>query len=120
MATTKTIGDFGENAAAMYLKHKGYTILERNFHSHFGEIDIIARDKDGFYVFVEVKTRKNTLYGRPSEYVDYKKQSRIRKTALYYTHSDSVDMRFDIVEIIYSQTNEESKIDEINHIENAF
>ncbi len=120
MATTKAIGDFGEKAATIYLERKGYTILEHNFHSHFGEIDIIARDKDGFYVFVEVKTRKNTLYGRPSEYVDYKKQNRIRKTALYYTHSDNVDMRFDIVEVIYSVNNGKGKIDEVNHLENAF
>ena len=116
MDTTKEIGDFGEKVASMYLKKKGYTILKNNFRSRFGEIDIIARDSDGTYVFVEVKTRRNTLYGRPSEYVDYRKQNKIRKTAMYYTHSDDVDMRFDIIEIIYFQ----EKIEEINHIENAF
>ncbi len=116
MNTTKEIGDFGEKAAAMHLKEKGYIIIEHNFRSRFGEIDIIARDIDGTYVFVEVKTRKNILYGRPSEYVDYRKQNKIRKTAMYYTHSDDVDMRFDIIEIIYSN----EKATEINHIENAF
>ncbi|MBR5270553.1 MAG: YraN family protein [Clostridia bacterium] len=120
MTTTKTIGDFGEECATKYLKSKGYAILKRNFHSHFGEIDIIARDSDNCLIFVEVKTRKNTLYGNPSEFVDRKKQEKLRKTALFYTHRDDVDMRFDIIEVIYSVIDNKAKVTHINHIENAF
>lgn len=49
---------------------KKYTILARNYHSRFGEIDIIAK-KQNIIIFVEVKTRKNTIYGFPAEFVDY-------------------------------------------------
>ena len=52
---TKEIGDFGESEACEYLKKQGYIIVEKNFHSRYGEIDIIALDEH-CTVFVEVKT----------------------------------------------------------------
>ena len=76
MINKKKLGNFGEKIATQYLGNKGYKIEKTNYYCKFGEIDIIARDRDGTYVFVEVKTRRNTLYGRPSEYVDYKKQNK--------------------------------------------
>ena len=81
--TTKEIGDFGEKAAEDYLVEMDYLILERNYRLKFGEIDIIAA-RDGGLVFVEVKTRKSNLFGEPSEYVDRKKQERVRKTENYF------------------------------------
>lgn len=117
--TTKDIGDFGEDCAYNYLKEKGYQILERNHLSKKGEVDIIAKDDDTV-VFVEVKTRKNSNYGFPCEYVDYKKQQRIINCAKLYT-IDSVDLsiRFDVIEVYYTKA-ENLILDKINHIENAF
>lgn len=115
MHTTKEIGLFGENAAAEYLEDKGYEILERNFRTNAGEIDIIALSPEEVYVFVEVKTRRNTNFGLACEAVDRKRQLRLMRAAQIY--SAKGDMRFDIIEIYYSG---EFKIDKINHIENAF
>lgn len=108
-------GEAGELSAINYIKEKGYTIVERNYHSRYGEIDIIAK-KDNVYVFIEVKYRKNTAYGYPREFVNIKKQDKIRKTALIYISERDLpgaDFRFDVLEITRSFSN-------IEHIENAF
>ncbi len=116
MHTTNEIGSFGESAAAEYLENKGYEILERNFKTGAGEIDIIALDADDTYVFVEVKTRRNKSYGYASEAVDRKRQHRLMRAAQVYLAKG--DMRFDVIEVYYSS--EDFTITEINHIENAF
>ena len=100
--TTKEIGDFGEKAAEDYLVEMDYLILERNYRLKFGEIDIIAA-KDGGLVFVEVKTRKSNLFGEPSEYVDRKKQERVKKAAMVYADVENTDMRFDVIEVFYEE-----------------
>lgn len=96
----RTIGSDKEHKAADYLKEKGYEILQFNFFSRCGEIDIIARDR-GVLVFVEVKYRKNLAYGLPQEAVTYYKQKALIKTARYYllTHGygEYVKCRFDVV-----------------------
>ena len=117
--TTKQIGDFGEDAACRYLESKNMTVLKRNYHERGGEIDIIAKDGDAI-VFVEVKTRISRAYGEPSEFVDYRKQEKIMKTAVSYLGTDDIDMRFDVVEVLYSKTGENLAVTEINHIEGAF
>lgn len=116
---TKQIGDFGETIAVKYLLKKGYRILRRNFKLKFGEIDIIAQ-KDGCTVFIEVKTRKNNLFGEPSEYVDYRKQMRIKKTASCYADMINDEIRFDVIEVLYEQNGDRLFISKVNHIENAF
>ena len=92
-----------EDAAAEYLENSGYKILERNFYTHFGEIDIIAW-KDGMIVFVEVKYRKDTKNGYPEEAVDAHKQKKIRETAAYYVYKNRIPehtpMRFDVVAVL--------------------
>ncbi len=114
MVNKRGIGSDYETLAVEYLEQKKYQILERNFHSRFGEIDIIARDGE-YLVFVEVKYRKNTGCGSPLEAVDAKKQRRICRTAFYYLHKEGYgeDMacRFDVVAI---------EGEEIMHVENAF
>ena len=95
------------------------SIIKRNYYCRAGEIDIIARDGE-YTVFVEVKTRKSVKYGTAAEFVDYRKQERIIKTALYYAASDDIAMRFDIVEVYYHTNGENMQVDRINHIENAF
>ena len=79
----KNMGLWGENKAVEFLKAKNYTILARNYHSRFGEIDIIAR-KQNTIIFVEVKTRKNTAFGFPAEFVDYQKQQKIMNKVMVY------------------------------------
>jgi putative endonuclease len=125
MSEKINFGKAGEERAAKYLESNDYKIVERNFRCHFGEIDIIAF-KDGTMCFIEVKTRHNTYYGRPSEAVNHKKQIHIRKTADYYllshkslfSHSPvQPDIRFDIIEIIDWNCFEAV---EMVHIKNAF
>ncbi len=115
----RDIGIMGENAACEFLSKKGYFIEKRNFRLNFAEIDIIAVDRDGCRVFVEVKTRKNTNYGYASEFVNKRKQDKIRNAALVYCGGEGY-MRFDIIEVYYSLDNDRMKIKEINHIEDAF
>lgn len=98
----KAIGDNAEDNACNFLKREGFTILERNFRSRNGEIDIIAHDRNTI-VFVEVKYRRSTTHGEPYESVTRNKQEKIIKTALYYLqgHSKFSDMncRFDVISI---------------------
>lgn len=104
-----------ERIAEEYLLEKGYKILELNFISKFGEIDIIAH-KDGRLHFVEVKGRENKDHSYPREAVTPLKQNKLRRAARYYfmlQGKDDFPCQFDVIEIILD-------IREINHIENAF
>lgn len=83
MYTTRSAGKLGENFAAEYLRKKGYKILQRNFHTKFGEIDIIALDGKTL-VFIEVKTRWSKEFGYPEESVTPKKIRHLIKAAWYY------------------------------------
>ena len=117
--STKEIGDFGESAAAAYLEDNEYEILERNYRVKCGEIDIIA-EKDGCVVFTEVKTRKNNIFGEPSEYVDYRKQKRIKMAASLYADIEYTEMRFDVIEVFYQIVDGNMSVSETKHIEDAF
>ena len=96
-------GFAGQRLAERHYLDKGCTILETNFRSHFGEIDLIV--KDGCYiVFVEVKCRKTKVYGLPREAVGRRKQHRIRTVALSYIAMRQLgqqDFRFDVAEVLY-------------------
>lgn len=110
----KLLGRAGEVKAVEFLKKKKYEILEKNFKTYLGEIDIIAKAPEGDIVFVEVKTRSDESFGLPCEAVDLKKQEKyIRVASEYLQRKKLTDepCRFDVVEI------ENGKI---NHIENAF
>lgn len=99
--STREIGALGEAQAVAYLKKNGYKILETNFSTIFGEIDIIARDKKDI-VFIEVKLRRTKEFGFPEEAVNERKQSRIIKSALSYAKIKrlcSGNMRFDVIAI---------------------
>lgn len=111
------IGINGEDAATDYLKRLGYKIYCRNFRSYFGEIDIIAIDKNEI-VFVEVKTRTQKKYGTPAEAVDINKKHHIYKTAEYFVLLNELEnsfMRFDVIEIYIYKDNDIK----ITHIKNA-
>jgi putative endonuclease len=112
----KILGREGEDRAAQFLKKQGYKILERNYSTPQGEIDLIALHR-GEVVFVEVKTRTNDAYGAPELAVNPRKQQRMVKAALgyiKYKKLHQVPCRFDVVAI--SAATEQS----IDLIKNAF
>jgi putative endonuclease len=83
MGRSKEEGRRGEERAEEYLKGNGYRILEKNYRTPFGEIDIVAEEK-GTLVFVEVKKRNTPRFGSPFEAVDALKRKRILRSALFY------------------------------------
>lgn len=102
MISNKEKGNLGEIAALNYLVQNGYLIMDKNFRTKYGEIDIIAKDKE-FIVFIEVKTRKDFKLGLPCEAVNKNKQYRIAMMALLYIARKKLqgyNFRFDVIEII--------------------
>ncbi len=109
------IGKRGEDIAADFITKKGLLIIDRNFRTKIGEIDIVAVDGD-VVAFIEVKSRKTDTFGNPSDFVNRYQRKRIINTAqIFMKQKNLIDMqpRFDVCEI-YSTTNT------INYIENAF
>ncbi len=107
------LGPVAENFAVNLLLQKGYKIQTRNFHSRFGEIDIICV-KDNTLVFVEVKARRSLKFGSPEEAVTLSKLFKIKKTGEFYslTHPElPKKLRIDVVALeISGQTVTSSKI----------
>jgi len=106
-------GKIAENIACKYIEDKNYLILERNYRTRRGEIDIIAKNNN-YIVFIEVKYRKDTENGYPRESVTKLKQNKIKKTAVNYIVRNNIinaNFRFDVIEILGNN---------IEHIENAF
>jgi putative endonuclease len=96
------LGDAGEKAAADFLKGQGYTILQRNYTSPSGEIDIIASHKRAI-VFVEVKTRSSDDFASPLANVTIEKQRRISRVAKHYCQRNritNISCRFDVVSVL--------------------
>ena len=101
----KIIGRIGEKAAGEYLKKKGYEILESNFYTRFGEIDIIARERRSarggpITVFVEVKTKSGDAFGEPWEIVNKHKLQQVKNMAQVYLTKNGlgeVACRIDVV-----------------------
>lgn len=110
-------GKESESIAVSHLKKKGYKIIERNYRTKLGEIDIIAKEKNTV-VFIEVKSRKSGDFGSPKYAVTPKKMKKISMVALYFlkvTNQSGVKARFDVVSIIPGE-----KEPEIEIIKNAF
>lgn len=120
MATGNLTGAWGEALAAEYLRKKRYTILASGYRSRFGEIDLIARDKQ-YLVFVEVKLRKTDSFAPARAYVDWRKQDKIRVTASVYLENRPTDLqpRFDVIEI-YAPQGRDTQNPKIIHLEDAF
>ncbi len=114
---TKLKGRYGESAAAAYLKKHRYRIVGMNYACRFGEIDLIAEDRE-CVAFVEVKTRSSAAFAQPGEYVTREKQRRIAATAELWLSANPTEKqpRFDVIEV-YLRGN---AVESINHIENAF
>lgn len=108
-------GKSGEQAAINYIEKLGYEVIETNYASYIGEIDIIALDK-GCYVFIEVKTRSSQNYGLPKEAVNMHKQRKYGMLVMQYIKNNNLfnsKCRIDVIEV----TGEDFKI---NHLKNAF
>lgn len=120
MRASKITGAWGEALAADYLRKKRYKIVACGYHCRFGEIDLIAENRK-YLVFVEVKTRKNGDFAKAFEYVDFRKQERIRTTASMYLSQNPTRLqaRFDVIEI-YAPDGSETVRPEIHHWEDAF
>lgn len=114
----QTTGRMGEAYAARCLERAGYRILAQNYHSRFGEIDIIA-ESGPYIVFVEVKTRAVGCFGAPAEAVHAVKQRRLLQTAECYLlqHPSGRQPRFDVFEVY---TAPDGGVTGHNHLENAF
>ena len=120
MGRSKLSGAWGEALAAEYLRKKHYKIVAAGFHSRFGEIDLIVADRK-FLVFVEVKLRKTADFAKAMEYVDRRKQDKIRITAEVYLSQNPTNLqpRFDVIEI-YAPEGTATPNPEIRHMEDAF
>ncbi len=115
----QAIGKLGEDKAKKYLKRQGYRILESNYRTKAGEIDLIAKAKECL-VFVEAKTRTSDEYGTPAEAVSYYKQQHMLKSAKYYLakHGGECECRFDVIEVRLS-LHGFLRTAKINHLQNV-
>ena len=120
MGRNNLLGAWGEALAAEYLRKKRYEIVAAGYRSRFGEIDLIVRNKK-YLVFVEVKLRKTADFAKAMEYVDHRKQDKIRITASMYLSQNptSLQPRFDVIEIYAPEGTATSK-PQIYHMEDAF
>ena len=113
----RQLGDHGEDLAAAALRQQGYKILERNYVTPLGEIDLIAR-QGKTVVVVEVKTRRGSRFGAPQEAVNPGKQGRLRRLADYYLKQKGLTgnpVRFDVVAVTLTDN-----VPQVEIIQNAF
>jgi putative endonuclease len=111
---TRAKGASAEDLAAEYLVGQGFTILERNYRVRIGEIDCVARDKNGTLVFVEVKSARTGSCGHPFSWVDAAKQRTLARVARWYLAehgSRACACRFDVIALSDGR---------IEHLRNAF
>ena len=117
LPTNNELGVWGEEQAADYLRRKGYTILERDWKSGHRDIDIIATNGQ-VVVFVEVKARRNRVFGEPEDAVDYKKMKNLRAAMNHYIKFKNIrqDVRFDVITVVGTPYQGEA---DITHIEDV-
>lgn len=99
-------GRMAEDLALRYLQGQKLTLLERNFRSRFGEIDLIMRENHTI-IFVEVRARKTNAFMHPVESVNSTKRAKIRKTSQVFMQKNNIlarlDLRFDVVALTGSE-----------------
>ena len=100
MPGNNLLGPWGEALAAEYLRKKRYVLVACNYQRRFGEVDLIVENRT-YVVFVEVKLRKSDRFAAAMEYVDHRKQNRLRTTAQLWLsqHPTGKRPRFDVIEI---------------------
>ena len=120
MGRNNDAGLWGESVAAEYLRSRGYRITASRYRCRFGEIDLIAENQE-YLAFVEVKLRKNDRFAAAAEFVDQRKQDRLRTTAEIYLaeHPTQLQPRIDVIEI-YAPEGMRTISPKIHHMEDAF
>lgn len=120
MGKNNLAGAWGEAVAAEYLRKKRYTLVASGYRCRFGEIDLIVKNRQ-YLVFVEVKLRKSANFAAAAEYVDWRKQEKLRTTASLYLSQNptALQPRFDVIEI-YAPEGTATAKPEIHHMEDAF
>jgi len=120
MGRNNLAGAWGESLAAAYLQKKRYKLIATGYRSRFGEIDLIVEDRH-YLIFVEVKLRKSNQFAEAREFVDLRKQQRLRTTAGIYLNENPTKKqpRFDVIEI-YAPEGTDTQDPQIHHIEDAF
>ena len=120
MGRNNITGAWGEQIAAAYLLKEKYRIIGTNYRCRFGEIDIIAANRT-YLVFAEVKLRKSSAFASAAEFVDQRKQERLRTTAELYLSENPTQLqpRFDVIEI-YAPEGIHTAKPIINHMKDAF
>lgn len=115
MKHNQTVGRWGEETAAAYMRQRGYEILARNARTPYGEIDIIARRGD-VTIFVEVKTLSSSRNFFPEQNVTARKREHMLACAEYYAAENSIDhWQIDVVAVEGKQ----GVVPKITHFENA-
>ncbi len=117
MAQHNDTGKYGEQLAVTFLREKGFKVLEKNWHHHHAEIDIIAID-GAVLVFIEVKTRSSTYFGEPAEFISPRKERLLIDAATAYIEQTDHDgeIRFDVIGIVLAA----QKDPEIRYYKDAF
>ena len=116
MKTTNFLtGMRGQNLAEEHLQDLGYSIIDRNFSTKFGEIDLIVQD-DKVLVFVEVKTKIGADFGSPEDMFTKRKYERVKRMATLYLSGRSVPCRIDMVAVVLDRNNQPVSI---KHYENV-
>jgi putative endonuclease len=120
MGRNNLAGAWGEAQAAEFLRKKKYQLVAAGYRSRFGEIDLIVQNRE-YLVFVEVKLRKGASFANAYEYVNRRKQDRIRVTASIYLSENptALQPRFDVIEI-YAPEGVSTVRPQIRHLEGAF
>ena len=101
----REVGRIGETVAAEYLIQKSYEIIECNYSTRFGEIDLVVRDKD-ILIFVEVKTKKGLGFGTPEEMLTSGKYQRVKRMATVYLNGRDVPCRIDMIAVVLDVNNQ--------------
>lgn len=120
MGRNNIVGAWGEAVAAEYLRKKRYRIVATGYRCRYGEIDLIVQDRR-YLVFVEIKLRRSNRFAEAREFVDTRKQERLRATASLYLDQFPTELqpRFDVVEV-YAPEGTTTKHPQIIHLEDAF
>lgn len=117
--TSKNKGDITESFAKQFLTKKGLVFVTQNFHSRYGELDLVMKDGETF-VFVEVKYRKNNLYGGAISTISSKKQQKLKLCAAFYFQQAQLNeyntaYRFDVIAL-----EGDLNLPEVTWLKNAF
>ena len=118
MTHRQSLGRMGEALARRHLESRGYVVVETNYRTRFGEIDIVAEHR-GKLVFVEVRTTSTRSFGSPEESITRKKRERLVRAARHYlgaTDSDDRDWRVDVVAV---ELGPGGRVDRLEIVEDA-